>query len=100
MDTTTGKEIGIDLGTTTTIVSYTKKKSGKLTQLKYSGEKLIPSVLFFRSESEWDIGKNALAGMAIHPLAGVANFKSHSRNLEQWEGQSIAQSLQFQLNFH
>ena len=48
-----------------------------MTQLKYSGEKLIPSVLFFSSESEWDIGKNALAGMAIHPLAGVANFKSH-----------------------
>ena len=76
MDTTIGKEIGIDLGTTTTIVSYTKK-SGKLIQLKYGGEKLIPSVLYFLSESEWDIGEKALTGMAIHPLAGVANFKSH-----------------------
>ena len=76
MDTTIGKEIGIDLGTTTTIVSYTKK-SGKLIQLKYGGEKLIPSVLYFLSESEWDISEKALTGMAIHPLAGVANFKSH-----------------------
>lgn len=76
MDTKTGKEIGIDLGTTTTIVSYTGKKSGKLKQLKYDGEKLIPSVLYFHSESEWDIGANAVTQMQMHPLAGVANFKS------------------------
>lgn len=77
MDITTGKEIGIDLGTTTTIVSYTGKKLGKLKQLKYDGEKLIPSVLYFKSESEWDIGETAVTESEIHPLAGVANFKSH-----------------------
>lgn len=76
MDATVGKEIGIDLGTTTTIVSYTGKKLGKLKQLKYDGEKLIPSVLYFHSESEWDIGETAVTELEIHPLAGVANFKS------------------------
>lgn len=77
MDMQTGKEIGIDLGTTTTIVSYTGKKRGKLKQLKYDGEKMIPSVLYFRSKSEWDIGETAVTNMEIHPLAGVANFKAH-----------------------
>ena len=77
MDITTGKEIGIDLGTTTTIVSYTGKKLGKLKQLKYDGEKLIPSVLYFKSKDEWDIGGTAVTEAEIHPLAGVANFKSH-----------------------
>lgn len=77
MSTTTGKEIGIDLGTTTTIVSYTGKKLGKLKQLKYDGEKLIPSVLYFKSESEWDIGETAVIESEIHPLASVANFKSY-----------------------
>ena len=82
MDTKLGKAIGIDLGTTTTIVSYTGKKSGKLKQLKYDGEKLIPSVLYFRTESDYDIGETALMEMGIHPLAGVANFKSHLREVE------------------
>ena len=82
MDTTVGKEIGIDLGTTTTIVSYTGKKLGKLKQLKYDGEKLIPSVLYFKSESEWDIGETALTESEFHPLAGVANFKSHLSDRE------------------
>lgn len=77
MDITTGKEIGIDLGTTTTIVSYTGKKLGKLKQLKYDGEKLIPSVLYFKSKDDWDIGRTAVTKAEIHPLAGVANFKSH-----------------------
>lgn len=77
MDNTDGKAIGIDFGTTTTIVSYTGKKLGKLKQLKYDGEKLIPSVLYFRSKSDWEIGHTALTGMEINPLAGVTNFKSH-----------------------
>ncbi|MDO5296535.1 MAG: Hsp70 family protein [bacterium] len=82
MGTALGKEIGIDLGTTTTIVSYTGKKNGKLKQLKYEGDKLIPSVLYFHSKSEWDIGTTAISGMELHPLAGVANFKSHLADSE------------------
>ena len=77
MDISTGRSIGIDLGTTTTIVSYTGKKLGKLKQLKYDSEKLIPSVLYFKSKDEWDIGETAVTEAEIHPLAGVANFKSH-----------------------
>lgn len=71
------KAIGIDLGTTTTVVSYTGKKTGKLKQLKYNGEKIIPSVIYFKSASDWIIGESAAAMMALHPEAGVENFKSH-----------------------
>ena len=75
MDQRVGKSIGIDLGTTTTIVTYTGKKNGKLKQLKYKGEKIIPSLIYFENESEWVIGESARARMAMNPEAGVANFK-------------------------
>lgn len=76
MDMKSAKAIGIDLGTTTTVVSYTGKKSGKLKQLKYNGEKIIPSVIYFKSASNWVIGESAVTMMALHPEAAVANFKS------------------------
>lgn len=74
---TMGKEIGIDLGTTNTVVSYLNKK-GKLRQLKYSnGEEIIPSVLYFYSKNEYEIGKKAKKLMETNKNnAGVANFKS------------------------
>ncbi len=78
----TGKAIGIDFGTTTTIVSYMGKKNGRLKQLKYDGEKLIPSVIYFKSKDEWDIGGTAVTEAAMHPLAEVANFKSHLSDSE------------------
>lgn len=86
MDKKHVKAIGIDLGTTTTIVSYTGKKSGKLKQLRYNGEKIIPSVIYFESASEWVIGQSAAAEMVLHPEAVLANFKSdlsdHGRRYE------------------
>ena len=66
--------IGIDLGTTTTIVTY-RNKRGRLRQLRYGGETLIPSVIYFRSPDEWIIGKAAKTQMQIHPEAGIESFK-------------------------
>lgn len=68
------KSIGIDLGTTTTVVSYTNKK-GRLRQLRYEGETLIPSVLYFRTKTDYIIGAKAKKAMRLHPEAGIANFK-------------------------
>ncbi len=71
-----GKEIGIDLGTTNTVVSYMSKK-GHLRQLKYDGSYLIPSVIYFKSEDEYFIGEKAKSRMeANRNQAGIANFKS------------------------
>ena len=70
-----GKEIGIDLGTTNTVVSYTNAK-GKLRQLRYEQNEIIPSVIYFRSQSEYFIGKKAKQHLKENPKAGIANFKT------------------------
>ena len=70
-----GKEIGIDLGTTNTVVSYVNKK-GKLRQLNYETKEIIPSVIYFQSADEYFIGNKARNFLADNPAAGVANFKT------------------------
>ena len=70
-----GKEIGIDLGTTNTVVSYVNK-NGRLRQLRYEGEEIIPSVIYFHSESEYFIGNKAKKFYQQNPQAGIMNFKT------------------------
>ncbi len=79
-----GKEIGIDLGTTNTVVSYVNKK-GKLRQLRYDGKEIIPSVIYFQSKSEYFIGDKARKFLKENPQAGVANFKSTIGSTERHE---------------
>ena len=71
-----GKEIGIDLGTTNTVVSYINRK-GKLKSFKFDGKNIIPSAVFFLSEDEWEIGEVARNMGKINPSAYVSNFKSN-----------------------
>ena len=77
-----GKEIGIDLGTTNTVVSYTNK-NGKLRQLRYEQKEIIPSVIYFRSQSEYFVGDKAKKYMASNPQAGIANFKTTIGSLDR-----------------
>ena len=70
-----GKEIGIDLGTTNTVVSYVNK-SGRIRALRYDKSEIIPSVLYFRSPDEYLIGSTAKKLLDQNPSAGVANFKT------------------------
>ncbi|MBR6012749.1 MAG: Hsp70 family protein [Selenomonadaceae bacterium] len=79
-----GKEIGIDLGTTNTVVSYTNIK-GKLRQLRYESKEIIPSVIYFRSQSEYLIGEKAQKYLAENPNAGMANFKLNIGNNDRIE---------------
>ena len=79
-----GKEIGIDLGTTNTVVSY-MNKNGKLRQLRYDGKEIIPSVIYFRSESEYFIGEAAQKYFNNNPAAGIKNFKTTIGNSERHE---------------
>ena len=53
-----GKEIGIDFGTTNTVVSYYNKKN-RLRTLKYDGSAIIPSVIYFNSKEDILIGSKA-----------------------------------------
>lgn len=79
-----GKEIGIDLGTTNTVVSYVNKK-GRLRPLKYEGRDIIPSVVYFFSANEFIIGEKARKKYIHNPQAGVANFKSHIGEKDKFE---------------
>lgn len=79
-----GKEIGIDLGTTNTVVSYVNKK-GKLRQLRYEQNEVIPSVVYFTSEKEFEIGEKAKKKLLYNPEAGVANFKSYMGDRQRHE---------------
>lgn len=70
-----GKEIGIDLGTTNTVVSYVNNK-GRLKQLRYESTEIIPSVIYFQNQSEYFIGEKAKKFLTENPNAGIANFKT------------------------
>ena len=70
-----GKEIGIDFGTTNTVVSYVNK-SGRIRALRYDKSEIIPSVIYFRTSEEYFIGSTAKKLLAQNPSAGVENFKT------------------------
>lgn len=71
----TGKEIGIDLGTTNTVVCYVNKK-GFLRPLRIEGRTVIPSAVYFTSENEFVIGEQARKRGQMNPDACVMEFKS------------------------
>ena len=71
-----GQAIGIDFGTTNTVVSY-MNKAGNFKQLEYNGNPLIPSVIYFKSKSDYVIGTRAKNFRITAPKSCVENFKSH-----------------------
>ena len=54
-----GATIGIDFGTTNTVLTY-KNKSGRYRQLTVNGCPLIPSALLFLSSQEYEYGTRAI----------------------------------------
>lgn len=54
-----GKAIGIDLGTTNTVVTYRDKK-GKIRVFKEKGESVIPTAVYLLTKNECLIGEEAL----------------------------------------
>ena len=50
-----GKEIGIDFGTTNTVISYVNK-NGRIRPLRYDKSEIIPSVIYFRNPDEKTFG--------------------------------------------
>ena len=70
-----GKEIGIDFGTTNTVISYVNK-NGRIRPLRYDKSEIIPSVIYFRNPDEYFIGGTAKKLLAQNPAASMANFKT------------------------
>ena len=80
-----GKEIGIDFGTTNTVISYYNKK-GRLRQLKYKNNAIIPSVIYYKAKDDFIVGSEAKKIAAFTKNgAGVASFKPQVGNSERRE---------------
>jgi len=72
-----GREIGIDLGTTNSVVAYLDKNGG-VRFVKIKNEILIPSYIFFKSRDDVYFGKKAKAyAKAMNEGAVVSLFKKH-----------------------
>ena len=79
-----GKEIGIDLGTTNTVVSYMNRYNNIRTMNLKSNKNraIIPSVLYFKSRNDVFIGVSAKSKGTVRPRACVKNFKSKLGNMK------------------
>ena len=75
MENILGQAIGIDFGTTNTVVTY-KTKRNNYRQLDYNGETLIPSVIHFNTKDNYDIGYIAKNHRLTDPKSCIDNFKT------------------------
>lgn len=74
-----GREIGIDLGTTNSVVSYVGK-NGAVQVIKVKGSPLIASCIFFKNRDDVYYGKKAKDyAKAIKRGCAVSQFKKHLR---------------------
>ena len=72
-----GQTIGIDFGTTNTVVSF-KNKKGKIICLRgENNSKSIPTALYFRSKNDYVIGEKALKLADATNIEPIVSFKSH-----------------------
>ena len=67
--------IGLDFGTTNTVVTY-EDKNGKLRPYKVNGSPLIPSVIYFKSRADYLIGQRALTKSKQNFAGAVSGFKT------------------------
>jgi molecular chaperone DnaK len=68
-----GREIGIDLGTTNSVVTY--YDGGTVKTVKYGSESIIPSAVFFEEPDKIVFGKQAANKRTLNPESGVRYFK-------------------------
>jgi molecular chaperone DnaK (HSP70) len=74
-----GREIGIDLGTTNSVIAYIDK-NGASKFVKVKNDRLIPSFIFFKDEETVYYGKKAKSyAKAMSQGASVSLFKKHLR---------------------
>lgn len=66
--------IGIDLGTTNSIVSYINDL-GKYESIKIGRSNIVPSAIFFDSKDKYYFGEDALKRMINNPNCGIRLFK-------------------------
>lgn len=69
-----GQTIGIDFGTTNTVVSYRNKRD-KIVSIRIGTSKVIPTAVYYISENEYLIGYEAIEMSKLNPRGLVTSFK-------------------------
>jgi len=77
-----GTFIGIDLGTTNSVVTYFK--DNQFEQIKFRGKKIIPSVLFFESKNRIIFGDKAIKKGVNNPEFMIKEFKRDLGSKEKY----------------
>lgn len=72
-DEVKGTFVGIDFGTSNSVVSYFK--NSEFHQVKFKGKSIIPSVLYFEGKDKIVYGDRALKKGVIHPEYMLKEFK-------------------------
>ena len=72
-DEVEGTFVGIDLGTSNTVVSYFKNSD--FHQVKFKGKNIIPSALYFEARDKIIYGDKALKKGVVHPEFLLKEFK-------------------------
>ncbi len=72
-DEVEGTFVGIDLGTSNTVVSYFKNSD--FHQVKFKGKNIIPSALYFETKDKIIYGDKALKKGVVHPEFLLKEFK-------------------------
>lgn len=67
--------LGIDLGTTNTVICYMKKNKPTIVKLKGSG--MLPSVLYVEDDKSITVGRDAVDKSAINPIDGISSSKTY-----------------------
>lgn len=83
--------IGIDLGTTNSLVAYTRDGETIVVEDQNGSQKLVPSVLYFDENNNIVVGQEALTKQLLHPERTIYSVKrlmgKAYKDIETYHGQ-------------
>ncbi len=67
--------VGIDLGTTNSLVAYNEKDPSRPVLIQHNNDSIVPSVVFFDDNNQPIVGSHAKAQIAEHPERTIFSVK-------------------------
>lgn len=80
-----GQTIGIDFGTTNTVVSYFSKNGKPTSLMLMNSKKTIPTAVLYLDPENYVIGTEAVNMSALYPRALAVSFKTDIESDTKWE---------------